>query len=176
MPYISKAARERARWITVREALSIIETADSCETKEAWRQLRDAIADGAVAAKWDDASIHGSGQLGRLHFKFAKLNKGGTKVRVPDRRSQSAGNHRLLMVSRESLRRSWASHAEGLSGPSPEKRGPGRGSARFAIREELNKMKSEEKDVSGSLALLAREIAKRLGKNWIRRGTGALAQ
>ena len=88
MPYISKAARERARWITVREALSIIETADSCETKEAWRQLRDAIADGAVAAKWDDASIHGSGQLGRLHFKFAKLNKGGTKVRVPDRRSQ----------------------------------------------------------------------------------------
>ena len=46
MTYISKAERERARWMTAAEAIKHIQKADSCGRDEAWMQLSKAIADG----------------------------------------------------------------------------------------------------------------------------------
>jgi hypothetical protein len=54
MPYLSKAARERARWMTLREALVHIGTLENCSLKAAWNQLREAIIDGEVRAFWID--------------------------------------------------------------------------------------------------------------------------
>jgi hypothetical protein len=55
MPYTSRMAQERARWMTLREALAHIEKAELCSLKDAWRQLREAIADREIDARWPHA-------------------------------------------------------------------------------------------------------------------------
>jgi hypothetical protein len=60
MTYLSKAERERARWMTAAEAIIHIQKAESCGRDEAWVQLRKAIADGEVAVRWADASLEPS--------------------------------------------------------------------------------------------------------------------
>jgi hypothetical protein len=63
MPYISEAERKRAehlarlgqRWMPLAEAVSQIRTAENCDQKEAWRQLRNAIIDEKVSVRWADA-------------------------------------------------------------------------------------------------------------------------
>ena len=60
MRYVSKMAQERARWMTLREALTHIGKARRCSLKAALRQLGGAIADREVDARWSHA-IHLSG-------------------------------------------------------------------------------------------------------------------
>jgi hypothetical protein len=48
-------AQERARWMTLREALAHIEKAEHCSVKAAWRQLGEAIADREVDVRWPHA-------------------------------------------------------------------------------------------------------------------------
>lgn len=54
MPYISKTQRERARWVTLAEAINHIRTIENLTRDEAWHQLRTAIADNEVLWKWDE--------------------------------------------------------------------------------------------------------------------------
>lgn len=60
MTYVSKAERERARWMTAAEAINHIQKADSCGRDEAWIQLSKAIADGKVPNRWADVSLEPS--------------------------------------------------------------------------------------------------------------------
>jgi hypothetical protein len=55
MPYTSKMARERARWMTLREGIAHIEKAEHCSSKAARKQLGEAIADREVDARWPHA-------------------------------------------------------------------------------------------------------------------------
>jgi hypothetical protein len=55
MPYVSNADRERARWMTLRDALAHIEKAERCSLKAAWRKLGKAIADREIDARWPHA-------------------------------------------------------------------------------------------------------------------------
>jgi len=57
MPYLSKAERERVRWMTLADAISQIRKVESCEREEAWIQLRKAISDGGVAVRWANVSL-----------------------------------------------------------------------------------------------------------------------
>jgi hypothetical protein len=57
MTYVSKAERERARWMTAAEAIVQIQKVDSCGRDEAWIQLSKAIADGVVHKRWADVSL-----------------------------------------------------------------------------------------------------------------------
>jgi hypothetical protein len=52
MSYVSPAERERQRWITLKEAISHIQRVDGCDEVIAFAQLRRALADGAIEARW----------------------------------------------------------------------------------------------------------------------------
>ncbi len=56
MPYVRKAERERALWMTLREAATYIQEAERCDSVEALRQLKMAIADQQIAVRWADAT------------------------------------------------------------------------------------------------------------------------
>jgi hypothetical protein len=55
MAYVSKTARERARWMTLREALVHIAKAEHCSLKTALTQLGAAIADHEVEVRWPES-------------------------------------------------------------------------------------------------------------------------
>jgi hypothetical protein len=57
MPYVSKSAEERAKWMTLCEAVAHIEIVERCSFRVAWDQLRDAIGDQAVMVRWGDVSL-----------------------------------------------------------------------------------------------------------------------
>jgi hypothetical protein len=57
MPYVSNADRERALWMTLREAVVHIATAEHCSIRIAWAQLRDAIGDHEVLVRWANVSL-----------------------------------------------------------------------------------------------------------------------
>jgi hypothetical protein len=58
LPYISKAERERARWMTLNEAVDRICQHHNCDRREAIRQIRKALADNALAPlRWEDQLI-----------------------------------------------------------------------------------------------------------------------
>ena len=72
MTYVSKAERERARWMTAAEAIKHIQKADSCGRDEAWMQLSKAIADGKVPNRWADVSFEPStGRTGHYVEHYA---------------------------------------------------------------------------------------------------------
>jgi hypothetical protein len=52
MSYVSPAERERQRWMTLKEAISHIQRVDGCDEVIAFAQLRRALADGAIEARW----------------------------------------------------------------------------------------------------------------------------
>jgi hypothetical protein len=52
MPYVPKADRNRAQWMSLCETLAFIRTADNCNRKEARKQLGEAVADHEVEARW----------------------------------------------------------------------------------------------------------------------------
>jgi hypothetical protein len=63
VPYVSKLAEERAKWMTLREALAHIEALDRVSPRAAWDQLREAIGDQAVAVRWADVTLEPSTML-----------------------------------------------------------------------------------------------------------------
>jgi hypothetical protein len=52
MPYVPKPQRARENWITLKEAMTHIQTMDNCDASSAWLQLQAALAEGAVLASW----------------------------------------------------------------------------------------------------------------------------
>jgi hypothetical protein len=65
MPYISKEQRQkekwdqlRAHWMTLVEAINHIRRSEKCSEEDALSQLREAIGDGAVKARWDDLPMY----------------------------------------------------------------------------------------------------------------------
>jgi hypothetical protein len=52
MSYVAKAQRAREEWMTLKEALTHIQTVDNCDASSAWQQLQPALAEGAVLASW----------------------------------------------------------------------------------------------------------------------------
>jgi hypothetical protein len=59
-PYISDAERERARWMTLAEAIAHVEEHGNCE-RPALKQLCDALGDRKLHIKWEDQKpIHAS--------------------------------------------------------------------------------------------------------------------
>jgi hypothetical protein len=57
MPYVSNADRERARWMTLREAVEHIEEVEHRGFRAAWDQLRAAIGDQKVLVRWANVSL-----------------------------------------------------------------------------------------------------------------------
>ncbi|MGH7119552.1 MAG: hypothetical protein ACREFP_11285 [Acetobacteraceae bacterium] len=55
MPYVSKADRERAQWMTLREAVEHVRAIEKCSAKEALRQIASAVNDHAVGAVYEDS-------------------------------------------------------------------------------------------------------------------------
>jgi hypothetical protein len=53
VPYISDTERERARWMTLAEAIAHIAKHDGCDRRSALKQLRDALGDRKLRIKWD---------------------------------------------------------------------------------------------------------------------------
>jgi hypothetical protein len=54
MPYISDAERERARWMTLAEAVAHVEERDRCDRHSALQQLCNALGDRKVRYKFED--------------------------------------------------------------------------------------------------------------------------
>lgn len=55
MPYISRAERERANWISLPELITDVARIDQCGPDDARRQISSALADGAFGPlKWED--------------------------------------------------------------------------------------------------------------------------
>jgi hypothetical protein len=56
LPYTSKAAFERERWMTLAEALTHVAEYDGCDRRSALKQYRDALGDNKLITKWEDPS------------------------------------------------------------------------------------------------------------------------
>ena len=54
MPYVSKAEQERARWMTLAEAVAHVQQCDECDADAALSQLRTALGDGQIVTRWED--------------------------------------------------------------------------------------------------------------------------
>jgi hypothetical protein len=52
MPYVSNEERERQKWMTLKEAVSHVQHVDACDEETAVKDLRAALADGAVEVRW----------------------------------------------------------------------------------------------------------------------------
>jgi hypothetical protein len=57
MPYLSPQERNRQRWMTLRDAILHIRRVDKCDQETALHQLRAALADGEVQARWGSGEI-----------------------------------------------------------------------------------------------------------------------
>jgi hypothetical protein len=54
MPYMSEAQRDRAKWLLISELVELVRTAEACSAEDAQRQIRAALADGALwPLKWE---------------------------------------------------------------------------------------------------------------------------
>jgi hypothetical protein len=61
VPYVTEAERERAKWMTLGEVVGHVIEHESCTKREALRQIRAAIGDGKLFARWEDERPrHGS--------------------------------------------------------------------------------------------------------------------
>jgi hypothetical protein len=73
MPYIPKAQLkaqlERSRWISLADLVPIIRGVDDCTVEDAYQQIRDALADGAIRPlKWEPAPPPEPPKRGRIRF------------------------------------------------------------------------------------------------------------
>jgi hypothetical protein len=81
MPYLSDAERQRQKWMTFKEAISHIRSAEKCDENTALQQLRHALAEGAVESTWalSEAALGASivhrvvGMPERQHFWLSVL-------------------------------------------------------------------------------------------------------
>jgi hypothetical protein len=63
MPYRSKAERELPLWMTLVEAVAHIQAQEGCDQIEALRQLRVALGEGEIPARWAAAPLPPLGPL-----------------------------------------------------------------------------------------------------------------
>lgn len=68
MAYVPKAAKDRALWITPKEAVAHVCGIERCKPKEAERQIRHALADTKLLLRWADAKPIGYYKSGRAKF------------------------------------------------------------------------------------------------------------
>ncbi len=57
MPYVSRAEAERARWMTLAEAVAHVCERDGCDAKAAEEQIRNALRDGTIQTWWGDQPL-----------------------------------------------------------------------------------------------------------------------
>ena len=57
MPYVSKVEAERARWMTLAEAVAHVCERDGCDAKAAEEQIRNALRDGTIQTWWGDQPL-----------------------------------------------------------------------------------------------------------------------
>jgi len=75
MPYIPRAEQERANWRTLPEAVAHVMRIDRCSGEDARRQINDALGDGALTLRWEDAPPPPSGD-GRIFLPLDRPPKG----------------------------------------------------------------------------------------------------
>jgi hypothetical protein len=143
VPYVSKLAEERAKWMTLREAVAHIKAADRVSRRAAWDQLREAIGDQTVAVRWADVTLEPSTMLeghyveeddvpptSRQFWKLAliKFAGGGRVLDDPACRGSSVRlrliregtlHYRPLLVRREPVERLWPRLDKGAEESSP---------------------------------------------------------
>jgi hypothetical protein len=199
MPYVSKAEQERARWMTLREALTHIKTVEECNLRAAWDQLRETIGDQEAKVRWADVSLELSSIDGGHYieeddvpptekgfWQSARVIFSGQGSVLDDpacRRKtirlnlirESRLHYRPLLVLREDVLRHWLGRsAEDLSNmesaASKPIRKPGRPSARDLVRQTLNLMRSAGTNLNLPHKHLANLVAQENGKKLGDRG------
>jgi len=124
LPYISKADRERARWMTLAEAVRHVEIHDLVTSEQALKQIRDALSDGVVMPLWADMRPPVWGSTGPMRppddlpprrgafWKAAKLDRDGGSVFDDDGVTEEGlklgvARWRPLLLLRFSVERIW---------------------------------------------------------------------
>ena len=75
MPYRSKAEQERGLWLTLNEAIALVQSRDKCEDEEAWGQLKLALGDGALRWKWNGPGTAKTATPSRLRLLSGRRKK-----------------------------------------------------------------------------------------------------
>jgi hypothetical protein len=175
MPYTLKMAQERARWMTLREALAHIEKAEHCSVKAAWRQLGEAVADREVDARWphaigltmDDWDDEDIGPPRDIRFwKSARyiLGVGGKHARLKLIREGKL-YYRSVLIRRDDVERIWPT-GEGRAGERADiRRAEGRPSVKHAVWKTLQEMRDESHPLHTPQKQLATLVAKRNNRN-----------
>ena len=186
MPYVSKAERERAGWMTLREALDHIQMTGDCNLRAAWDH---AIGDQEARVRWADASLDlstiGDGSYvdednvpptaeGFWKSARAIFTGEGSVLDDPACRSQSVRikliregklGYRRLLVLREHVEKNWpgdsAEHLSSGESTSATKDiiRAGRPSARNLVWQTLDRMLARGDQLGVSQKRLAESIA-----------------
>ena len=114
MPYHSKAATERALWLTITGALPHIRKAESCDEPEAIRQLDAALADRVLLLKWDEPRlIAGPGDQGPFaetpvySRSWLGPNRNGDEVLDDAGASEEGRTRKVLLIHQLSIDTTW---------------------------------------------------------------------
>ena len=144
MPYISDAELERARWMTLAEAVAHVEVHDGCDPRSALEQLCNAICDRKLRTKWEDRKWF-DWEPGRASF-WARICIRDAKVADPE-----TGEWRTVLVLKDDVLRIWPEPSLASAGSGSAKAGPttvpllrgkaGRKSLRDKIEEKLSGVK-----------------------------------
>ena len=179
MPYQSKADRERAQWMTLREALTHIGKAERCTLKAALRQLGEAIADREIDARWPHA-LHLSGDwdedLGPPRdirfWKSARfiLAGGGRILDDPACRTHHVRlqliregklHYRRVLIRRDDVERIWPAREARAREQVDIRRKQGRPTARDTVWKTMGQMRDESYNLTTPQLRLAELVAER---------------
>jgi hypothetical protein len=195
MPYKSKAARERAHYLTFVEAVGHVCAVDQCDSESAVAQLLSAIIDNEVQPIWADArefetSPAGRESLGQRWIRAVfwsreriSLENGGMAlddgINTPDevrKEAVAAGiiGYRPFLLKRADVLRIWPKTSVSKSQQDRGVRplGPdtpsnkGRPTTRDLIRNTLSLMHEEGVSLNRVQMALATEIVQRNGKQF----------
>jgi hypothetical protein len=177
VPYISDAKRERARWMTLKEAVAHVTEHDGCDRRSAWKQLRAAVGDRKILVRWEDQKPSHASQGGLLippdwppeegdrwedtdgapHiWDWQRVPIRGAKVFDP-----FTQRDRVLLLSRLDVQQIWPEQSPAPP-PPPEASRPQRGRPR-KLRD---KVKELLLDRNVDLTMLKKAIAKYVRDHW----------
>jgi hypothetical protein len=182
MPYVSRAKRERARWMTLHEALAHIATVEGLALETAWDQLRDAIGDGEAAVRWADVSLDLS-TIGGGHYveeddvppsvkwfwksAWVEFEGEGSVLDDPACRAKNIRlkliredelHYRPLLVRREAVERLWPRLDEGAEASPPTDQIRDREDSSSVSDNEVVSRAIDRKDVDEKVRQLIREL------------------
>jgi hypothetical protein len=109
LPYISKAERERARWMTLAETLAHIAESDGCDRRSALKQLCGALGDNQIIAIWEDSSDSRDRPTRDATF-WQPARFRGNKVFDP-----STERWRTLLINKSNILEHWPERSETAS-------------------------------------------------------------